>query len=311
MTRAWLVLVLATGCAKSKPESVPDAGASPKSVESAQNTEPPQDESVHSVYPDDAGAIDPIVDSLCNTLREMPEARRAACCNEKPGITFLGECRRMLGAALNAKAVTLDKGAVDTCVAAMDKAYAGCDWPGPFLPELPEECLGLVRGTLPAGARCRSNLECAGDLRCHGVGPTAAGRCGPAHADGEKCGGATDALVAYARQDDTDKTHPECTGFCDRKKCTAIVPIGGACTSGVACGKAQCVGGKCTSLVAPKLGEACPGGVCDRGLLCLQGKCEARKKAGSSCGADFECVGGCLRREAGASGVCGKKCGVR
>jgi hypothetical protein len=91
------------------------------------------------------------------------------------------------------------------------------------------------------------------------------------------------------------------------------VELGGACTIGAACGAGKlCVAGKCSNATPGKVGETCPGGECEKGAICVKGKCAARKAAGEKCETDYECLAGCVKKgEAGTSGVCGKKCGVR
>src|SRR5262249_54705581 len=140
------------------------------------------------------------------------------------------ECVRTLSAALRAKAVTLEVEGVDACARAMAQAHEGCGWVGPFPPELPVACRGLVRGALEKGARCRSSLECRDGMRCSGAGPTAAGRCAPPRADGESCGTAVDTLATYTRDADLDARHPECQGHCARFRCAPRVTAGSACT---------------------------------------------------------------------------------
>jgi len=271
-----------------------------------------EDDEVRAVYPADAGPADPLVRKLCGALHDVPEERRAACCATSPALVLTSECSRTLTAALAFKAVTLATADIDACEQAMRAAFDGCDWVGPFVPEVPAACLGIVRGQLAAGKRCRSSLECAEGLRCHGVGPTATGRCGAPSDAGEKCGGSADPLAGWARQNDLDAHHPECKGWCERTKCADLVPVGGACSLGAACGAGKlCVAGKCAAAAPAKVGEACPGDACEKGAQCIQGKCVARKAAGAACAADFECVGGCLKGDAGGKGVCGKKCGAR
>ena len=193
----------------------------------------------------------------------------------------------MLSAAIRGGAVDVDEGAVQRCAAAMDKAHDGCDWVGPFPAELPSECLGIVKGKLPARARCRSSLECAGDLRCHGVGPTTPGSCGPARAEGGACGSTTDTLATFVRQDDVDTTHPECKGFCSRIKCAEPGADGSPCSLSRECAAGlQCLGvsknaplgtktGKCSPRAPDKLGQPCPGLVCEKGAQCIAGHASA------------------------------------
>ena len=295
-----------------------DTGAPDASVGEA--VEP--DEEVRPVYPADAGPPDPTTTRLCQVLHDLPEQKRAACCETKPAVVFTSECERVVTAALHFKAISLDAPAIDACRAALEGSLAGCDWPGPFPPAIPPACEHVVKGALAAGARCRSSLECAGDLRCHGVGPTRMGRCGGPKDDGEACGGTADPLASYTRADDLDTAHPECRGWCNRTKCAAKIASGGACTLSAGCDKGLlCVSppsdggfaktGKCSPASPAKAGQPCPGGACEEAAVCLQGKCVARKHAGASCATDFECIGGCLKDAGSATGTCGKKCSVR
>jgi hypothetical protein len=252
-------------------------------------------------------------------VQETPEKRRALCCGEKPGIVFVSACERALTAALRAGVIVLDAPAVERCVAAVDRAYAGCEWPGHQSPPLPDECQGAIQGKLTQSQPCRSSLECAADLRCHGSGPNRGGECGPAKEAGEKCGPATDALASYARQDSWEESHPECKGYCARNQCAPLIALGGACDNHASCGKGRhCIAKKCSDAALPRAGEPCAEGVCDKGYVCLANKCAARKRAGEKCTHDWECLGGCIlapdagpRTDGGASGVCGRMCGVR
>lgn len=271
---------------------------------------------VEPVYPIEPNAVaHPLAQRLCETLHEMPEMKRAACCSATPGIVVTSECTRMLSAALRHAAVDLAEGDVDACRSAFDRTLAGCDWVGPFPPGPPAACLGIIKGKLAAGQKCRSSLECSGELRCLGVGPTTPGKCGPQKAAGDLCGGTTDTLSGYTRQNaDLDKRHPECrsTERCIKHKCAAPATEGSACqTTGDCSDGLQCLQKKCTARPLPKDGEACPGGVCEGDLQCIKNKCAARKPAGEACTADFECRGGCSKRDGGATGTCGPRCDIR
>ncbi len=318
---AFMLATVLAGCPKGNSKDVDaraaDAGAGDAAIDAmagvaADAGEGVEDDDVRDVYSVDAGPPDPLAGRLCAALHELPERRRAACCDAAPALVLTSECARTLTAALSLRAVTLAAADVDACEEAMRKAFDGCDWVGPFPPEVPAACLGVVKGAIAAGRRCRSSLECAGEQRCHGVGPTTTGRCGPPSADGERCGGSADPLAGFARQNDVDARHPECKGWCERTKCAARVAVGGACALGAACGTGKlCVAGKCAEAAPAKVGEKCPGDACEPGAQCVRGACVARKAAGAACNADFECRGGCLRANAAKPGVCGKKCGSR
>jgi hypothetical protein len=220
---------------------------------------------------------------------------------------------RIVSAALALRGIAIEPNDVDRCAKVIESTYDGCDWVGPFPPDIPDACLGIVRGQLPAGKRCRSSLECSGNLRCYGLSPMAAGRCSPAVADEERCGGGADTLATYTRQNDVDARHPECKGYCNRTKCAPLVELGGGCTIAAACGTGKmCVGGKCANTPPGKVGEACPGGECEKGAICVKGKCVARKATGQKCETDYECIAGCIKKgDGGTTGVCGKKCSMR
>jgi hypothetical protein len=312
---AVLGLLVVIHCSKERqspeaPDSSPSAAD--RGAESAEGTSrlPSKDE-VRPVYPVDAGPPDPLVVRLCTALHDLPEQRRAACCAQGVGVVVTGECERMLTAAVGSRAASLDAAEVDRCVAAMTKAYEGCDWVGPFPPETPEQCQGLVHGSLNAGATCRSSLECASGLRCQGVGPTRAGVCGPAREDGQACGTAVDSLAVYTKeQAQLESAHPECTGHCDRLRCAPLVALGGACRTSGQCKDGGCAAGKCAPHVLGKPGGACPTGECTDGARCVSGQCALRRPEGSACKTDLECRGGCIKGDGGL-GVCGKRCDLR
>jgi hypothetical protein len=292
----------ASGPHASEPEAAPAAGSGKSAAGK---------EEVRSVYPIDAGPPDPLAHKLCSALQDLPEQRRATCCDQGIGVVVTSECERMLTAAVSSKAASLDGSEVDRCVSAMQKAYEGCDWIGPFPPDTPDECQSLIHGSLLAGAACRSSLECVKGLRCQGVGPTRGGVCGPAREDGQACGTAVDTLAVYTKeQAQLESAHPECTGHCDRLRCAPLVPLGGSCRTGGQCADAGCAAGKCAPHVLGKPGGACPTGECSEGARCISGKCVVRQLEGGACKTDLECLGGCIKSDGGA-GVCGKRCSAR
>lgn len=282
-------------------------------------------EDVEPVYPIEANAPpEPLAEKLCNALTTMPEQKRSACCKTTPSIVITAECTRQLSAAIRHGALAVDVKDVDTCLAAYEKTLEGCDWVGPFPPGPPAACQGIFRGKLAAGQRCRSSLECAGELRCKDLGPTTPGRCSPAGTGEEtSCGGTVDSLATYTLQSDVDARHPECKERCIEHKCRAPVREGGACLiSGDCQDGLQCLplpgaprtGNPPRTCVAARLpakeGEACPGGVCDGSLQCIRGTCAARKNTGETCADDFECRGGCLK-DGETNGRCGPRCDLR
>jgi hypothetical protein len=311
--RAFLTvcaLLSAAACDSSKAASAAaDASRADRRVESAAS--PSTDDEVHSVYPADAGPPDPLAARLCTALHDVPEQRRATCCVTRPGVVFTSECVRTLTAALRFNAVTLDAAQIGRCETAMAREHEGCDWVGPFAPDVPKECDGIVRGVLETDSPCRSSLECRQGLHCRGSGPTLPGICRPARQAGDGCGGAVDALATYTRQLQADIAHPECNGYCDSHRCVSFVAKGGACSFAGQCAKeTDCVAGKCSPHRVAKLGEPCPGGSCEAGARCIRGGCVAPARTGESCANDFECRGACIRGGKGL-GVCGQRCDVR
>ncbi len=281
-------------------------------------------EDVEPVYPVESNApAVPIAEKLCNGLSTAPEIRRSACCHTSPGVVITAECTRTLSAAIRHGAIALDEKDVAACLDAFDKTLDGCDWVGPFPPGPPPACQGILKGKLAAGTKCRSSLECAGEQRCVGLGPTTIGKCGPPGAEGESCGGTVDALAGFTRQNDIEKRHPECKDRCIKHKCAAPIGENGACLISSDCQDGmQCLVGtgtapktgvllrKCVSGKAPgKDGEPCPGGACEGNLQCIRGKCAARKGTGEPCTDDFECRGGCLRTDGGKA--CAPRCDIR
>jgi hypothetical protein len=341
LARPFLVVsalsLLVLGCPKKKTAGS-DAGVVAEggtSVEAKAREGGAAGDDVQPVYPVDPNAPpDPLAQKLCLGLTDMPEKKRAACCNVTPGIVVTSECTRTLSAALRSKAVELSAAAVDACIAAYEKSLEGCDWVGPFAAGPPPECRGIVTGVLSFGQQCRSSLECGGVLRCKGVGPTTPGHCTAPNGNGDVCGTTVDALATYVRQNDVDKTHPECAGGrCIKHRCATPARENEECQVTLDCDEGlQCVGAagataprpakkgkggaapplrKCQKRPLPKEGEACPGAVCAGDLGCVMGKCTARKSGGADCMNDFECRGGCIRTEPNKPGKCGPRCDIR
>lgn len=278
---------------------------------------PPPVEETRPVYPTQLdGPESPQAKALCQALHELPDARRRECCASTPGMVLMGDCVRVLTYAQRSGAVRIDDQALSACVAGMQKTYSGCDWVGPWPPELPADCRAVLRGALAGGARCRSSLECQDGLFCHGAGPTAMGICGTPRVEGERCGHAVDALAAYVRMAVLTEPHPqfaphrECVGFCNmRHVCESVRARGDDCVMSVQCGADdRCGRGKCIAGRVAGVGEACSGGDCAAGLRCFQHKCQMPKPRGESCSSDFECSGGCERLPTAERGICAPKC---
>ncbi|MCK6544805.1 hypothetical protein L6R52_02985 [Myxococcota bacterium] len=308
---ALTLTTLAAACTRTPTEPTPATAtvAEPATRTPARSGDDKEyDTSVRPVYAATA-SVDPLVTRVCEALHGLPRKRRAACCSEQPGVVLTSECERNLGAAFASKALTLDPRAVAACETAMADAHAGCDWVGPWSPELPTACRGLVEGTLELGAKCRSSLECRDGLRCLGAGPTDPGVCGPPLAAGRMCSTAVDTLAVYARQDDFEKTHPSCRGYCERNRCLDSLPIGGKCSNNSECGTGnRCAEGKCVEGSFAPEGAACLGGDCAPGLRCTAGRCVAPKPLGAECSSDTECLAGCVIPDGATRGTCAMRC---
>ena len=336
MTRAgWLVacsLLGVCGCGRSDAPRVraqavnspTAASAEAPLVPSAPTGErlplPPAVEETKPVYPATlSGPESPQAQRFCQVLHALPAQRRAECCGGSVDAMLLGDCVRVVTYAQRSGAVQIDAAALATCASAQEQAHLGCDWIGPWPVELPAACRQVLRGTLAAGARCRSSLECSGDLFCHGAGPTAAGVCGPALSDGERCGLAVDALAAYTRLEALTQPHPqysqhhECRGFCNlRHVCEPRREVGSECVMSTQCaGEARCGKGLCLAGRIAQAGQACSGGDCGPGLRCYQHSCQVPKPSGSACTTDFDCLGGCESASPGGPKRCVAKCSAR
>jgi hypothetical protein len=286
---AAAVLVVIVGCSRSRDPSPTERPAVSSASEHPQRGTTEDDDTVRSIYPLDVSAPDPLALRLCNALQELPPVRRAACCATAPGALATSECVRMLSAALHSGAVTLVSIDVDRCVEAMDRATEGCDWIGPNVAQPPVDCQGIVHGSLTDGSRCRSSLECVEGIRCQGLGPTTAGRCGAPRDEGAACGGSVDPLAVYVRQNDYESHHPECSGWCNRRKCAVRSAIGQPCVLSSQCTSgASCAAGMCTPGEPPAL--------------------PPRKPPGEPCVSDRDCIAGCIKLDGGARGRCGKRC---
>ncbi|HEU4409513.1 MAG TPA: hypothetical protein VFS43_29930 [Polyangiaceae bacterium] len=266
---------------------------------------------VKPVYPVLQGEPEPAARKLCAALHELPNRRRAECCAGGASSSLAAVCEGVVTAALRSGAVALDDAAVDRCAQAMDRAHQGCDWVTPLSSDLPAECEGLLAGRFAEGDRCRSSLECAEGLRCHGAGPTSAGRCGKPR-EGGACNTGVDVLATYARQAHYDQAHPECAGVCSQHRCQPTLAAGAACKASAACGAgSRCVAGHCVAKAPKAEGETCKDALdCDAGLHCAGGVCQAKGGEGAACERDLDCRGVCLKSKGQAKGVCGHRCNV-
>jgi hypothetical protein len=319
----WLFLLSMSSacgrCDSEKPTSSSTSGAPsttlsavPSASESADAAVKRGGDEVEPVYPKIAGPPDPLAEKLCSALHDVPNKRRAECCQSTPGFSLTRECVRILSHALSDKSISLDAAAVDACATQSTAAYEGCDWVGPTNVSLPSACDGILRGNIGEGKRCRSSLECQDGMRCVGLGPTDTGVCRKPSAVGFPCSLAVDTLGAVTRQDNLERQHPECAGYCLQRRCRDFVAVHGACKTNAECGAGKvCLGGSCEEGEAPGEGKSCAKTACAAGLLCEKGTCIARKKSGATCSTDAECKGGCLRADAGQEGSCGMKCSWR
>jgi hypothetical protein len=246
---------------------------------------------------------------FCDALHTLPQARKAKCCATSATGSLAGECVRALGDSLRDHTVTLDPADVERCWADSSRELEGCDWVTPLLPRAPENCRGIVHGRLEAGKRCRSSIECNDGLVCRATDAAGKTVCAPPGGAGASCVGAPDEIATYTRQADSDARHPECSGFCFKGRCTALVPPGGACSSSKQCARgSHCASGRCVEGPGPKLGESCEGTTCEGDLRCVDGKCSPLKKAGEPCTRPFECEAACIFPKDSEAGTCGMKC---
>jgi hypothetical protein len=294
------------------PKPVPTPTASPVTPTGQPNLQLPAQAEVRPVYPSVlTGPPEPLAQKLCAAVHEVPAQQRAACCKEPPGTVLTADCVRVFTYALRSKAVVLDESAVQQCTTAMSEAVKDCAWVGIFPPPLPAACTQAIQGTVPAQGRCRSSLECAQSLRCQGAGPTEPGTCAPPLPAGQRCATGVDTLAAYTRQDQLDRMRPECRGYCDRGHvCQESLPLQGECVMSVQCGQGnRCGGGKCVAGAIGQLGAPCVGGDCAGGLRCYKLRCMQPAAAGVACETDFDCLGGCLKKDpTHKTGVCGPRC---
>lgn len=285
----------ASSLAAAPSQSAPIASASAQAVRGTDEITP--------VYPKDNLPPEPIATRYCAAVHGVVSERRAKCCKEDPRTTAEGECVRTLSSALRSKAVTMEEAVVARCEEASKKAFDGCDWVGMGAHAAPDECIGILRGTLAEGAVCRSSLECTGKLRCFGLGATQPGRCVKSRPTNSLCGTGVDTLAGLTAQDTWERVHPECEGSCVQKRCRDAAATGAACKVGLDCGPGRsCRSGACSTEPLPAIAAPCAEGECARGLRCVEGKCAKARPAGESCKADFDCAGAC------ENGKCAQLC---
>lgn len=263
------------------------------------------------VYPRTNDPPDPLATRFCDAIHTLPAKRKAECCKSTLGFSIVTECVRTLTYALKSKAIALDPGDVDRCTEAIDKAHEGCDWVTPLASPVPAACLGIVKGTVKEGARCRSALECEDGLSCHGVAASDTGVCGKPKPSGA-CGRGLDTLASHTRQTDSELKHPECAGHCNGRRCEPDLAVGAECKSSIECGTARlCIAKKCSDAALPAAGSPCLQGACGEGARCMAGKCTAPKKLGEACADDIECAGACEKTSGAAAGRCAMLCSAK
>ncbi|MFT3706990.1 MAG: hypothetical protein QM817_04905 [Archangium sp.] len=247
-------------------------------------------------------ALDANATALCAALHRVPAERRATCCQAGVPAHFESECARVVSLAVEAKTITLND--ISACTAALEAAHQGCGWVGPNGVEVPPACDGVISGHVAQGQRCRSSLECVDGLRCRGAGPTSVGVCDVPGAVGVACEFSVDVLASYTRA--RSKRGSECSGFCQRHRCEAILTDGGACTLDAQCPSGQRCAGSCVPGERGGVGDACVPGGCVEGLRCVRGSCAAPLSDGASCSSDVECQGACIAADGGR--VCARGC---
>ncbi len=258
---------------------------------------------ISPVYPKDNLPPEPLAVRFCAAVHAIPSERRAKCCDEPPRAAAQSECVRTLSVALRSKAISLEETALKRCEEASERAFQGCAWVGVATPSAADECVGILQGTVAAGAVCRSSLECTGNLRCYGLGATQPGRCVTPRPAGAVCGIGIDTLAGLTGQDTFELAHPECEGSCFQRRCRAPTEVGKACKVSVDCGAGRsCKSGLCSADALPAAGSACAEGECARGLRCIEGKCAKALLAGEACKSDVECTGAC------ENGKCAQLC---
>lgn len=286
-----------------------DAAASASAAALASASASAGEDDIKPVYPQLKGEPDPVVRRLCAALHEVPARRKAACCEKSSASNVGSQCESVVTVALRSGAIGLDEAAVDRCARAVEKAHEGCDWVTPLSSTVPPECEGLLKGQFPEGNKCRSSLECAEGLHCHGAGPTNVGRCGKPR-EGGSCNTGVDVLATYARQDAVDKGHPECAGQCHQHRCMPALAVGEACQANIPCGAgSHCSGGRCVAKPPSAEGEACAEQLdCAVGLHCAGGACRGPAGEGEKCERDLDCRALCLKDPGQKQGVCGHRC---
>jgi hypothetical protein len=268
-----VVALAAASCKSKDAASGVDAGPPAPDAAAAAQADESDDDEVRPVYPIDGLPPVPLAQRYCEATREVARKRREECCPSMRAYAPTDQCVRTLSSALRSGAVTVEESAIDACASAVARATAGCDWVTSTGTPTDSACLGILQGTLKEGATCRSNLECEEGMRCIGLGATKPGRCAAHLAARSVCNLATDSLAVFTGQDDYDRHHPECAGYCRLRQCMDATAIGARCATSAECGaKAWCVAGACKTAL-PSAGEACTD-ACANGARCAKGICQ-------------------------------------
>lgn len=270
---------------------------------------------IKPVYPVDGAPPNADAQRLCEALHALPEKRIVECCGSSISRSSLlvGECARVLTAAINHGWIALASSDVNACERGMADGTAGCDWITASSTEpVAPACVGILKGLLAAHAKCRSSLECGEGFECSGLSTVDVGSCEPPKPAHAQCNLANDMLATMARQDGrvASRAHPECAGYCAHSRCEDAVVLGAACKSDSQCGPARCIDGKCGDAALPVEVQPCSGGACTFGTKCVKGICSKPKLEGAHCDDDGECRGTCVRLGDDKSGKCEKVCPV-
>jgi hypothetical protein len=288
MVAPWMALTASCQCEPSGTTPAGSAAASVSAPPPVASAAPGDGDDVKPVYPQTNDPPLPEAQRYCDLIYEVAEKKRKECCPTTPFTSFrpTAECVRTLSYAIRSKAIALPPAALDACAAEVATEAERCDWGG----AVPAACTGILAGQVAESQLCRSSLECQEGLHCEGLGTTTAGKCVAARAIGQRCGGSSDTLGAFTRQD-ADRKHPVCDGgYCEKRLCVATVAVGQPCRSSVQCGDGRrCHDGKCTDAAAPRAGEPCAHGSCELGAVCSSGTCVATKRLTEPCASDEEC----------------------
>lgn len=189
--------------------------------------------------------------------------------------------RQVALASIDQGAVTVDSAAFARCQAAYQQAATNCDEN-----TLLTACQGVYLGTKHAGEACTNSYECQraqGPMSCLFVGDATIGTCKnvPHGKSGDACvfscrTGDDCSFQTYGLADSNVTLCFEADGlYCDISAdiavCKPIVPTGGACSGGDACGTL----GVCETTCQPSgvLHGPCGAG-CRHDLQCIAGMCE-------------------------------------